>query len=265
MRYFKIKNKHNLLILGSNKYHPEGTIYEFQLKKNEFWLLQTLPLLSVAYNSGINNNNGIIYLSIPQENNIYIYKLENNHFIHVFNLTSANVSKLTSFDVGNKAFLAIDGAEAGIYTFTKSGIFPVSFNELNLENVNFWLAIPIKMYIDSVMLILQRTMDHGSHKTYYLESMVFNGNKFVHHEEVPCQFSGEREHGLNCLIDDEYTEKGLMGATSLAIGNSVGILVPRREVAVLFMIRSELKPLISRVNLNLNKLMEIKGKLEVSI
>lgn len=112
-------------------------------------------------------------------------------------------------------------------------------------------------------MVLQRTLDHGAHSSFLLEIVLYDGQQFVAHDEVPCSHFGEVESGLTCLTDDEG-EYGLSGSTILLFGSTVGVLVPRpKGLSGLFKVQTEMRSLPNPAEEQMKKLSETKHYLEV--
>ncbi|KAK4887110.1 hypothetical protein RN001_003381 [Aquatica leii] len=267
MRFLQFDDdKYRLLIL-KDAVSDNFNLYEFELTPSkEFWLSQTLSLSLPANSSAVNFYGSNFYLSIPQkeQNEVRVYKLEDNHFKLYQIIRSNNVVHVNAFKIGFKSFLAISGEEGGIYKFTKDYIESQDIQEFSLENVDFWLPVPIKTYRDEVALILQRSISHGGHSSFTLDVIVYDGQLFHKLDEIPCNYFGELVHGLDCMVDEEG-HHGINGAAVLSLKDVLGVLVPHKGNTFLYMIHSILKSVKSPIELEIEKLMNTRDQLQKMI
>ncbi|CAG9835827.1 unnamed protein product [Diabrotica balteata] len=260
--YFKMSNR-NILFIITNI--GQGLLYEFNIKEDPFekWVLQNLRLSSASY-SVFNNYRGNYYLSILQQpqNQIIIYKYENNLFRNYTLLQSSNVSSMVSFDIGFKTFLAINGYSAGIFEFCKSGLTRLRVENSNLDGITYWLAIPIDTYRDDVLLVAERNVDHGTHDAFEVDIFTYNINKFEEHEDIPCFLFGEKTSRLTCFPN----EQRLSGFGYISIENKIALIVPKSDKELLlFSLNSRIKEIEDPRRKELDELQEIKKKLELQI
>ncbi|KAF5302872.1 hypothetical protein FQA39_LY02052 [Lamprigera yunnana] len=268
IRHFQLDDdKYRLLILKDTKSNNLD-LYEFVLNpsNNEFWLSQSLSLTSPANSSAFNFYGSDFYLSIPQkeQNEVRVYKSEDAHFKLYNRIKSDNVKQISSFRIGFNSYLTIAGENGGIYRFAKDTIELEGVHGVDLNNVDFWLPVPIKTYRDEVALILQRALRYNSHGSFALEVVTYDGQRFSVHDEAPCHYYGEAMHGLDCMIDEEG-HLGISGATVLSIKDVLGVLVPHKNNSVLYMVRTTLKSLKSPIELEIEKLIDTRNQLQKMI
>ncbi|XP_017787326.1 PREDICTED: uncharacterized protein LOC108570026 [Nicrophorus vespilloides] len=243
-KVIKTKSKHLLLIgdvLGDEK---SLAIYEFSLRRpTNYWLIQVIklnnPILSTAFVTyGYNS-----FLVVAQETDVQIFIYTNGNFTNSGVMEVKHVRHVSSFTIGSRAYLAVDGWNAGIYRFTKSGLVQEKIKDDHFEGVDFWLPMSLKTYKDEEILLAERFLDHGSHKTYTIDVVIHNGRRFAIHDEMICNYYGEETHGMNCLVEEESTW-GIKGSAILNVGNLLGILIPRKNASSgLFMIHTSFRDL----------------------
>lgn len=132
-----------------------------------------------------------------------------------------------------------------------------------LEGVKFWFPIPVNNFREEVVLLVQRRVETESHSTWHLEAVLHNENKFTLLEEFHCKFHGEEMTGLRCMADEDR-ENGIVGLTTLSIGDTLGLLVPRAGDAPsgLLMLRTGMKSLSSKVKEEIKIIDATKQNLE---
>lgn len=155
------------------------------------------------------------------------------------------------------------GDNGGIFEFYKNNLRKIEVQGSSLEGVRFWFPIPVNNFREEVVLLVQRSVETESHSVWHLEAVLHNENKFTLHEEFHCKFHGEERTGLRCMADEDR-KNGIIGLTTLSVGQTLGLLVPRAGDAPsgLLMLRTDMKSLSSEVNEEIRKLDETKAQLE---
>ncbi|XP_074039462.1 female sterile (1) Nasrat [Leptinotarsa decemlineata] len=235
-----MKGRQIMLVVSAN---TRANLYEFDIKteNKSYWYLQSLHLKSLAKSSAFSSLDSEYFLAIPQTSmdSVSIYKYEKSHFVEHDSIRSPKVTAVVSFTIGFKSFLAVDGYNSAIYEFTKNGLIERKIVNSNSETIHYWLPVPIQTYRDEVIVFAQRYLDHGTHKTYAVEIITYNGGQFEEHEDVPCSSFEETSPWLICLAHDN----GIVGASYMAIGNKLALIVskPSKSSFVTFMIHSTMK------------------------
>ncbi|CAG9819512.1 unnamed protein product [Phaedon cochleariae] len=261
---FILEQKQVLLLIENAEENPVAYLYGFDLKTKPmtYWHMQSLNLSTSANTSAFNKFESDVYLSIPQQSldSVYIYKYLEHHFILHKRIDSPNLTMVTSFRIGFKSYLAIDGFKAAIFEFSKNGLVDKKITNSHLDGIYFWLPVPVQNYRDEVILFAQRMLDHGSHVTYVVDVITNNGDNFEEHEDIPCTSFEEKSPWLTCLTH----ENGIIGASYISVGEKLGLIVPRPEngTFVLYMIHSTIKQMPNPKISELKKLQELREKLQ---
>jgi hypothetical protein len=232
-----------------------------------FRLRQNLELTDFARSSSFAAVGPDYFFALPQKSRslLLVYKLTDNHFLQYQNLSSRDISEVITFKVGHKSFLAFNGINAGIYRFTKTGLVKESVKESHLDGVNYWLPIPVPTYDNDAILIAQRSLDHGGHKSFVIEMITYNGDKFEEHEDIRCLYFGEDVLGLSCLPDGA-TETGIEGSASIFLEDVLALVVPRKNrLSDVFFVKTELKKISNPLEKQLKELIEKKRYINVGI
>lgn len=228
-------------------------------------MVQHIPLVNPTNSSAISNFGSDYFLSIPQKslNLVLIYKYTNSHFVFYKNITCNAADNVIAFTIGFKSFLAIAGINGAIFQFNRTSLNRLEVAGSHLEGVRYWYEVPVKNFRDEVILLAQREVNHESHVSHALEIIMHNDNTFVLHEEFTCVFHGETASGLRCVADEER-EEGIVGLTTLMDGQTIGLLVPRKEApSGLLMLKTAMKKLPSTAEVEMQKIAEARKKLEV--
>lgn len=228
-------------------------------------LAQHIPLSNPTNSSAISTFGPNYFLSIPQKslNLVLIYKYTKNRFVPYKNITCKEADNAVSFNIGSKSFLAIAGINGAIFQFNKTSLNRLEVISSHLEGVRFWYEVPANNFRQEVILLAQREVDHDSHVSHSLEIVMHNDDHFVLHEEFTCVFHGEIVSGLRCIADEERDE-GIIGLTTLMDGQTIGLLVPRKESpSGLLMLKTAMKKLPSPAEVEMQKVAETRKQLEV--
>lgn len=230
-----------------------------------FRLTQHIPLANPTNSTSISTFRQNCFLSVPQKslNLTLIYKYVKDRFTFFKNITCIAADNVVSFNIGFKSFLAIAGQNGAIFQFNKTSLQKLEVIGSHLEGVRFWYKIPTSNFRDETILLAQREVDHDSHISHSLETIMHNDNQFVLHEEFTCSFHGETVSGLRCVLDEER-EEGIVGMTALAAGDTIGLLVPRKDApSGLLMLRTVMKKIPDPARSEMEKIKETREALEV--
>lgn len=142
--------------------------------------MDSIELTHIIDSSALNQIDNCYFLSVPQNGSVLVYKYTDNHFIQHKSIKSPGVTEVISFDIIFRTFIAIDGYNAGIFEFTEDGeIKKRHIVNSNLDGFHYWLPIPVNTLRDEVVLLAQRSLDHGTHKTYVVEFVTYNGGNYI--------------------------------------------------------------------------------------
>ncbi|XP_060532376.1 uncharacterized protein LOC132705649 [Cylas formicarius] len=265
LNVFKIGGKDFLMMLVGKDNRSSAIIYQFDWSFTQYWFHQEIELTDFSNSSALVQFEDSFYLAVPQKSVsvLQIYEFIENHFTWSWNVISPFVDQVVSFEIGFKSFIAFNGLNAGIYQFTKHGLVEEKLINSNLERIEYWLPIPVKTYRDETILLTQRRLDHGTHHSFDVDIISYNGNKFDEHEDVPCVFFGELQTGLKCLTEYE-SKRGIIGAAFIAVGNMVGVILPRcnEGVSLLFVVRASIKSLPHAWKNEMEKFLELQSRLQ---
>lgn len=186
-----------------------------------------------------------------------------DHFVPFKNISCNNADFVASFKVSFKSYLAVAGDDGGIFEFYKNNLRKIEVEGSTLDGVRFWFPVPVNNFREEVVLLVQRRVETETHYTWHLEAVLHNENRFTLHEEFHCKFHGEEMTGLRCMADEDR-ENGIIGLTTLSVGQTLGLLIPRAGDAPsgLLMLRTDMKSLSSAINEEIKILDETKAKLE---
>lgn len=225
-----------------------------------------MPLDCSSISSAINEEGPFIYLTIPQisSHSANIYVFSGSRFTPYHNITSENVEHVSSFQIGPRSFLAVGGTQSSIFKFTKNGLRR-EITDAQLQQVKYFLPIPIKNYRQDVLLLAQYDLHHDTHISNVVRIFLYANGIFNVHDEVPCQVFGLESHGVTCMVDDEW-ERGIVGATVVSLGSLLGVLVPSHQMhAAFFMVDTQLVQVEHPMVANIRHIENEKNKLQVSL
>ncbi|XP_057651759.1 uncharacterized protein LOC130891177 [Diorhabda carinulata] len=261
INYFKIATR-NILFVTTNS--SDAFLYEFNINnaRLEKWLIQNIQLESPVSLSTFNSFKFTSFLSILQPGQVLIYKYHLEKFRLQSKLQSMGVNQITSFNIGFKSFLAINGNSAGIYELFENTIIRHTIGNSNLNGITYWLSIPIQTYRDEVLLLAQKCIDHATHVNNEVDVFIYNGNKFEEHEDIPCFLFEESTNRLTCLAHN----KGILGSSYIVIEDVVALLIPAfNNSSIIFIIHFGLKEVSNPLEKDLLDLLRLKNSLEASI
>lgn len=251
-----------LLVATEHLSQFSADIYQVDLDNFNFWLHQKVDLLEAAIATSIVTQGPDSYILIPQSsaNLVLFYKFANDRYQLHRNFSSKKVDDVISFKMGFKTFMAFNGLNAGIYRLGRNIMREPIINS-HLDSLDYWLSVYIPEYGKSI-LIAQRSLNHGIHKSFVVDFITYNGDTFEEHEDVPCIYFGEML-GVNCLPGFE-SEHGIKGATAFSISGFVGLLIPRHNISELFLLTIANKKIENPIIKELQEVTKIKTHLEVS-
>ncbi|KAG5895616.1 hypothetical protein JTB14_017725 [Gonioctena quinquepunctata] len=259
-----MKGRQVMLLMGNTPGKTKAKLYEFDIRSENptYWYLQSLNLTTPSNSSTFSSFQSDYFLAITQTSldSVLVYKYVDNHFIPHDIITSPEVTSVTSFEIGFKSFLAVDGHQAGIYEFSANGLVERQIVNSHPNGIHYWLPIPLQTYRDDVILFAQRALDHGSHGSYAVEIITYNGGQFEEHEDIPCSLFEEESSWLSCLAHDN----GIMGASYITVGDKLGLIVPKpsNSSLVLFMVHSGIESMPNPKEEEIDLLYELKENLQ---
>lgn len=130
---------------------------------------------SICLSSAANH----LHLSIaqPASHSLAIYHLVDQGFVLLGNLPAPQINQVVCFEIGFKHFLAFNGLEAGILEISGSGLVAKAVVTSNFHGLDFWLPITINTYRDETVLLLQRTLNHSTHRSFDVDAVTLIGNR----------------------------------------------------------------------------------------
>ncbi|XP_030761298.1 uncharacterized protein LOC115886340 isoform X2 [Sitophilus oryzae] len=239
-------------------------IYEFTLNPVDHWFLQSIPLHESAKSMSINIADSIFYLSVPQPtlSEVRIFRYYDNHFTLFKKLPSQGADQVISFENGFKSFLAFNGLDAKIYQFRNSELVKEEIVNSNMENITYWLAVPVHTYRDETVLLAQRKLFYQSHSAFEIDVITYNGNRFEEHEDMQCNLFNETYTGLKCLME-QSSESGLIGSSYISFDDFTGLIVPKvNNASVVFKMEINIRPLEHPKKEEMDTFVKRKEKLE---
>ncbi|XP_030761297.1 protein PF14_0175 isoform X1 [Sitophilus oryzae] len=242
-------------------------IYEFTLNPVDHWFLQSIPLHESAKSMSINIADSIFYLSVPQPtlSEVRIFRYYDNHFTLFKKLPSQGADQVISFENGFKSFLAFNGLDAKIYQFRNSELVKEEIVNSNMENITYWLAVPVHTYRDETVLLAQRKLFYQSHSAFEIDVITYNGNRFEEHEDMQCNLFNETYTGLKCLME-QSSESGLIGSSYISFDDFTGLIVPKvNNASVVFKMEINIRPLEHPKKEEMDTFVKRKEKLEKEI
>lgn len=230
-----------------------------------FRLFQSLPIESSAKSSAINDDGPNIYLAVPQTviNKVQIYKYSGYYFELYQDLLSENVDHVSSFQIGPRSYLAVGGQQASIYRYSRNGL-KKEVTDIHLQDIKYFLPISVNNYRQDVLLLAQQDLNHSTHISNVIRIFLYENGIFNAHDEVPCRVFGVENHGVTCIVDDEW-DHGIFGAAVVSIGQLLGVIVPTHKMhGAFFMFDTSLIEVEHPMVVKMQKIMEEKEKLEVN-
>lgn len=86
------------------------------------------------------------FLIISQNDYFNLYKYQNNHFSPYKNIACKGIKNVVAFEIGFKAFVAVDGPKPTIYGFTDQGLEEQSVKNSHLNDIKYWKVLPVIEY-----------------------------------------------------------------------------------------------------------------------
>lgn len=227
----------------------EVEFYEFNLSIEDFWLVQTfklpnLPEAMVCLDAGRH-----FLIAFTQESQVIIYrhqhtKFERGKFSFMKAIDAKNASIISGFRIGGHSYLAIGGYEPQIYRYVNGDLQPQSILSQTFGHVEDFLPIPIKIYRDDLVLLVQHRITFQSHSIVAVDALIWNGIAFEIALSVPCRITADpNANGFTCMIDFDR-EEGLSGSNFIVENyrNSFHVIIPRNDAhSGLFRIKYEIK------------------------
>lgn len=255
----------------------EVEFYEFDLTIEDFWLVQAFKLPNIPESMVCLDAGRHFLIAFTQDSHVAIYrhkntKFERGKFTFMKNINAGNVSVISGFRIGGHSYLAIGGDQPQIYRYVNGQLQPQSILSQTLGHVENFLPIPIKIYRDDMVLLVQHRIVFPTHSLVAVDALIWNGIAFESALSIPCKISADpNANSFTCMIDVERKE-GLLGSTFIVEDrmNSFHVLVPRNNAhSGLFRIRYEIKeaedPLIKEMD-QIQKTIElVNGMLDYEV
>lgn len=252
----------------------EVEFYEFDLSTEDIWLVQAFKLPNIPESMVCLDAGRHFLIAFTQDSHVAIYrhqntKFERGKFAFMKNINAGNVSIISGFRIGGHSYLAIGGDQPQIYRYVNGQLQPQSIVSQTLGHVEKFLPIPIKIYRDDLVLLVQHRIIFPTHSLLAVDALIWNGIAFESALSIPCSITADpNANGFTCMIDVERKE-GLLGSTFIVEDrmNSFHVLVPRNNAhSGLFRVRYEIKeaedPLIKEME-HIQKTIElINGMLD---
>lgn len=252
----------------------EVNFYEFNLSIEDFWLVQHFKLPNLPESMVCLDAGRHFLIAFTQNSEVAIYrhqntKFERGKFAFMKTIKASNVSVITGFRIGGHSYLAIGGDQPEIYRYVNGDLQAQSILSQTFGHVDEFLPIPIKIYRDDLVLLVQHRIIFPTHTLVAVDALIWNGIAFESALSVPCRISVDpNASGFTCMIDVER-EEGLLGSNFIVEDrkNSFHVIIPRNKAhSGLFRIRYEITeaedPLIKEME-QIKKVIElVDGMLE---
>lgn len=238
----------------------EVEFYEFDLSTEDMWLVQAFklpirPVSMVCIDAGRD-----FIIAFTQDSHVSIYrhqltKFERGKFSFMKKIDAgANVSVISGFRIGGHSYLAIGGDQPLIYRYVNGDFESQVILSQTFGKVEEFLPIPIRIYRDDLVLLVQHKIDFDTHSVVAIDALIWNGIAFEKSLDIPCQISIYPDAtGFTCTIDPRRDE-GLRGATFIVENgiNYFHLIVPRETAhsglfRIKYEIKEEIDPMMSQI------------------
>ncbi|KAG5684167.1 hypothetical protein PVAND_013408 [Polypedilum vanderplanki] len=237
MSYFQHDGSDLMMItVIDDQNRAEVQFIEFNFSTKEFTLVQVFKLPNLPKSIACLDVGKDLIVAFTQESHIKIYrhqitKFEKGKFSLLKTIDTANVSVISGFRVGGYSYLAIGGDQPQILRYSNGDFEPQSILSQTFGNVEEFLPIPIKIYRDDMVLLVQHRIKFRSHSVIVVDALIWNGIAFESALSIPCKVIAKPDAaGFTCMLDFER-EEGLLGASFILEekNNSFYIVMPRHE------------------------------------
>lgn len=225
-----------MLTTTDNSKVVEVEFIEFNYQSKEFWVVQTFKLPNLPKSMVCLDAGKDLIVAFTQESHITIYrhqstKFERGKFAFLKTIDAANVSVISGFRIGGYSYLAIGGDQPQILRYFNGDFHPQTILSQTFGHVEGFLPIPIKIYRDDLVLLVQHRIRFRTHSLVVVDALIWNGVAFESALSIPCNIAADpNANGFTCMLDYER-DKGLLGSTFI-LGEKLGsfdILIPRHD------------------------------------
>lgn len=253
----------------------EVEFYEFNLSTEDLWLVQAFklpirPISMVCIDAGRD-----FIIAFTQDSHVSVYrhqhtKFERGKFSFMKKIDAGeNVSVISGFRIGGHSYLAIGGGQPQIYRYVNGDFQSQVILSQTFGHVEEFLPIPIQIYRDDLVLLVQHRISFGTHSLVAIDALIWNGIAFENTLSVPCHISAyPNANGFTCTLDPRRDE-GLRGSTYIVENRMhyFHIIVPRETAhSGLFRIQYDVKeaedPIMSQMEQIKKSIELINGMLD---
>ncbi|KAH8250475.1 hypothetical protein KR038_003439 [Drosophila bunnanda] len=216
----------NFLALVANR---TLSIYAYDLEAEEFWIAQRLQLAEEISDLAVLDAGREVLLVVGQfdEAFIYVCSPKGEQLQLRQRVVAPNVIGITTFHMGGRSYLALGGNRPQILVYVQGQLVPRTILGQNFGFVEQFMPVPVSIYRDDLLLIVQHRVEFDPHSLIVLEVLVWTGEAFEAGLPPSCS---DGAYGASCILDQEL-DGGIAGAALLRkLDQAPLLLVPRKQV-----------------------------------
>lgn len=212
----------------------EVQFIEFDLQNSDFWVTQAFKLTKLPKSIAFINAGRDLIVAFTQDHYVSVYRCQNHEkskFSFLKKIDAPNVNAISGFRIGGHSYLAIGGDHPQILRYFNNDFHQQSILSQTFGHVEEFLAVPIKIYRDDLVLLVQHSIKFRTHQLKAVDALIWNGIAFESALSVPCEISADpNANGFTCMLDIDR-EEGLLGASFVVMekNSSFYVIIPRHE------------------------------------
>lgn len=230
IKHFVVDSADMLLLINDDSLGASSAnIYRFDMNQHQFYLRESLNLKTETKSAAHIQNGHETFLCFPQKSHVAVYKYSGHRFKYYSQISAANVTTLSAFEMGGHSYIAVGGNQPKILRYHRGAFHDQTILSQSWGYVEYFLPISARTYRDDLILLVQHRIDFVSHSIPILEALIWNGDAFDPALTIPCFISNRQsEIGLGCLLDAER-ELGIYGAAVIQRNKTISIVIPRHD------------------------------------
>lgn len=206
---------------------------------------------------------GSTFISIQQNTKITIFKYPN--FKTFATIEIPNLQVISTFEFNAKNYLFAAGSKLHLHQITSEEVTEVAVSG-NYGQITHMLPLKITSYRDDILILIEHRLNFTTHHAAYVNVLYFHDGVFKAHEEVPCWYYRESNHGLECLVEED-TDLGINGGIGLEFMevDKNRLLLPRlKSDSELFSLEYKLLEHSNPIENDIEQFLELRNKIVVS-
>lgn len=204
------------------------------------------------------------FISIQQNTRITIFNYPS--FKTFATIEIPNLQLISTFEFNAKNYLFAAGSELHLYQITSEEVSEIAVSG-NYGQITHMLPMKITSYRDDIVILIEHRLNFTTHHAAYVNVLYFHDGNFKTHEEVPCWYYRELNHGLECLVEED-TDLGINGGIGLEFMrvDKNRLLLPRlKSDSELFSLEYKLLEHPNPIENDIEQFLELRNKIVVTL